>query len=159
VTSAHTYPLLISSRLRVDEFIFVEYQKGTRVIIDIGPFPHNPGDEEIEKAYAYLQKTNLPYLELHETNWSLVTEKFAAVVPDIRSENLPEFLKHEPAFEVAELPNAPQPLLNGYSAPVPALLRIQFDFPAAAADSDAFSPGETHEPGSQTPPDYPKFIS
>ena len=143
-------PVLVASRWRIGDFIFVEYLKGDGVFIDIGPFPQNPDDAQTDQVYGYLVKSKLDFLSLGELEWVLDLNKLSESIPQFKPESFTGRLSHSPAFETTSLPaptryfNKQQPATGFY------FLRIAFEF----QDSQQ----EPEEPG---PPEWepPKIIS
>jgi hypothetical protein len=97
-------PRLLSARWQIDEYIFIEYLQSDCILIDIGPFPHNPTDDETDQAFDYLQKAKLDYLNLGELEWTLDLARISKEFSILMSAGLSGELKHDPAFETASLP-------------------------------------------------------
>jgi hypothetical protein len=148
------YPLLVAGRWQFDEFGFAEYLKGDCFLIDLGPFPHNPTDEETDQAFEYLQKCRLDYLDLGELEWVFDLDKAAGHFPELRAEGLSSQIKHPAAFEIFTRPTATR-WLSGRTETSDAsyFLRICFNFKDVGKTETNANP--------DTPPDWnpPQIIS
>src|SRR5882672_8331305 len=135
-------PVLVASRWRIADYIFVEYLKDDGVFIDIGPFPENPDDKQTDQVYDYLEKAKLDFLTLGELEWVLDLNKLSESIPQFKAESLTGQLLHPPAFETTSLP-APTRFFNirepsgGFY-----FLRIAFEFQDSKEEPE--EPGPPH---------------
>src|SRR6185312_3738662 len=92
-------PVLVSTRWQLAEFVLLEYRKSVGVLVDVGPFPQDPDDEQTEKAYRYLEESHLDFLALSDEDWALDLGKLSERFPQLKAEHLTGRQSHPPAFE------------------------------------------------------------
>ncbi len=127
-------PVLVASRWKIGEFIFVEFLQGVGVFIDVGPFPSDPDDEQIEQAYHYLEKASLSFLSLKELDWILDLDELTRAFPALEPHHLTGSLVHPPAFETADVGAPMRFFSRGSPATGIYFLRIDFEFAGGVSD-------------------------
>jgi len=139
-------PVLVSNRWQLGEFIFLEYRKSAGILVDVGPFPQNPDDEQTEKAYSYLADSHLTFLSLGDAEWALDLIKLSERLPQLQSENLTGQLPHPPAFETTSIsfPTVQRFFNTGASGHAPLdgcfFLRVHFVFPDSTEEQTIIPP-------------------
>jgi hypothetical protein len=149
-------PVLTAIRWKIGEFLFVEYLEGDAILIDLGPFPSNPADEQLEEACAYLAKAQLSFFTPGELEWVLDLDKLASAFPALQPIQLHGMLTHPAAFEVTSRPAPRRFFDKGLPVEGFYFLRISFDLEQDKTIEEGIL--ENPEP-SESSTDVPKFIS